>query len=196
MSIISQIALPIGLVCSIVLSVNEHGGNFILNSLSLLLYLAFQRANGTLSASHENIIKQIPATIGGALARFTPNYKTIPFAVCACHATYALSYSPGSDVPTYPEFCTHHPSPEAECGEPLLDVHRNGERLPKKTFTYHNFNSYLANLLSRLDVEALMDQSCDELVASLSEPPLTSLKIPSMPNSFVISTALFPRSSS
>lgn len=178
MSIVAQIALLIGLVCTIVLSVNEHGGNFILNALSLLLYLAFQRADGTLSTSHENIIKQIPTTIGNALARFTLNYKTIPFAVCACHATYAPSYSPGSDVPTYPEFCTHHPSPEAECGEPLLDVHRNGERLPKKTFTYHSFNSYLANLLSRQDIEALMDQSCDELVASLSKPPTHFVKNP------------------
>ena len=64
------------------------------------------------------------------------------------------------------------------CGELLLDIHLSGEHVPKKTFVYHDFNDYLASLLSRRDIEALMDQSCDELTASLSEPPLRFIKNP------------------
>ena len=178
MSTIAQVALVIGLICSVVMNVNERDSNFILTALSLLLFLAFQRSDGTLSLSHENVLRQIPATIESTLTKFKLNYKTIVFATCACHCIYAPTYSPGSNVPTYLEFCTHHPTPETMCGEPLLDICPSGEHIPKKTFIYHDFNDYLANLLSRRDIEALMDQSCDELVASLSEPPPHFIKNP------------------
>ncbi|KIK79709.1 hypothetical protein PAXRUDRAFT_16187 [Paxillus rubicundulus Ve08.2h10] len=121
---------------------------------------------------------EIPATIESALAKFNLNYKTTVFTTCACHCTYAPTYVPGSNVPIYPEFCTHFPTPETVCGELLLDVHANGERVPKKTFVYHDLNDYLASLLSRRDIEALMDQSCDILAASLLEPPPHFVKNP------------------
>ena len=179
MSTIAQVALVIGLVCKVMMGVNEHGSNFVLTALSLLLFLAFQQSNGTLSLSHENVLKQIPAMIETALAKFNLKYKTIVFATCACHCTYAPTYVPSSNVPIYPEFCTHHPTPETMCGEPLLDVvHSNGEHVPKKTFVYRDFNDYLASLLSRRDIEALMDQSCDILVASLLKPPPRFVKNP------------------
>jgi len=57
MSIIAQITLINSLVYSIMMNINEYGSNFILNALSLLLYLAFQCFNRTLSNLHESIIK-------------------------------------------------------------------------------------------------------------------------------------------
>ncbi|KAI9568684.1 hypothetical protein HD554DRAFT_2172148 [Boletus coccyginus] len=149
MSTITQITLIIGLVCKVMMGVNEHGSNFILTALSLLLFLAFQRSNGILSLLHENIFKQIPAMIESTLTKFNLKYKTIVFAIYACHCTYALTYIPGSNVPIYPEFCTHCPTSKTTCGEPLLDVHSN---------------------------EALMDQSCNVLAASLSGPPFCFIK--------------------
>ena len=42
MSTIAQVALVIGLVCSVTMGMNERNSNFILTALSLLLFLAFQ----------------------------------------------------------------------------------------------------------------------------------------------------------
>ena len=36
---------------------------------------------------------------------------------------------------------------------------------------YHDFNDYIANLLTRGDIELMMDQACDDLSRSHSSPP-------------------------
>lgn len=171
MDTIAQVTLLIGIVCVVVMGVSLRGGNFIITALSLLLYLAFQRHDGTLSSVHENILKQIPSTVEEALARFNLTCKTTPCATCTCHCTYAPTYRAGSTLPVYPEHCTHYPKPESQCQEPLLDTRPNGEHHPKKTFMYHDFNDYVANLLTRGDIESMMDQACDDLSRSHSSPP-------------------------
>jgi hypothetical protein len=95
----------------------------------------------------------------------------VTYAVCSCHCTYAPTYSPGSDTPIYPNHCTHFPTPETQCNEPLLSTDTNGNHHPKKTFVYHDFKDYLAMLLSRHDIEAMMDSACDDLHASLPSSP-------------------------
>jgi hypothetical protein len=45
-------------------------------------------------------------------------------------------------------------------------------------FTYHEFNDYLTNLLSRADIEATMDNSYDKLAESLSSSPPHFIKDP------------------
>ena len=171
MDVVAQVAVLIGVVCSVIMGVSRCSSNFIMNSLSLLLFVAFQRADGSLSMSHENIIKQIPLTIETALNKFNIMDKTVTYAVCHCHCTYAPSYRAGSTIPTYPEYCTHYPNPGTLCGESLLDTRPNGAPQPKKTFVYHDFNDYLASLLSRSDIESMMDRSCDDLITSLKSPP-------------------------
>ncbi|KIO01077.1 hypothetical protein M404DRAFT_151217 [Pisolithus tinctorius Marx 270] len=178
MDIVAQVALVIGVVCSIVMGMSQCSSNFIIGALSLLLYLAFQRPNGSLSLSHEGIIRQIPTTIESVLARFNLTCKTTTYATCSCHYTYPPSYPPGSDVPVYPEHCTHRPKLETQCSEPLLDMKPNGERHPKKAFVYNQFNDYLAGLLSRRDIETMMDEACDNLLASLSSPQPRFVKNP------------------
>ena len=106
-----------------------------------------------------------------ALNKFGLMSKTVTYVVCSCHCTYAPLYLKGSTVPSYPEYCTHHPNPEILCGEPLLDTQASGASLPKKTFIYHDFNDYLAGLLSRSDIEMMMDMACDNLTTSLSSSP-------------------------
>lgn len=178
MDVVAQVVVLLGVICSVLMGVTRSSGNFIMGTLSLLVCLAFQRSDGTLSMSHENIIRQLPSTIEAALDKFNVTAKTVAYAVCGCHCTYAPSYPTGSAVPTYPEYCTHYPTPETLCGEPLLDARSNGPHLPKKTFVYHDFNDYLASLLSRGDIEAMMDASCDGLIKSLASPPSRFVKTP------------------
>ncbi|KAI9463751.1 hypothetical protein HD554DRAFT_2175465 [Boletus coccyginus] len=111
MDTIPQVALVLGVVCSIIFGVSTPGANFVMSGLSLLLYLAFQKSNGTLSTSHENVMRQIPSSIGGALAK--------------------------------------HQRPSATS----------------------RYSDYLATLLSRPDIEAMMDSACDDLHASLPSAP-------------------------
>ena len=178
MAIIAQVSTLLGIVCSVIIGVSQWGGDFIMGTLSLLLYISFQCSNGTLSLSHENMLKQIPLTIESALSRFNLTSKTVPYAVCNCHCTYRPIYTPGSSTPSYPTYCTNHPTPEKECKEVLLNAPPNGQRWPKKTYTYHDFNDYLTNLLARRDIETLMDQPCDDLMESLSSPPPQFIKNP------------------
>lgn len=58
--------------------------------------------------------------------------------------------------------------PEAKCGESLLGHGHDGVLRPKKTFVYHDFKDYLASLLSHADIEAAMDQACDNLQDSIN----------------------------
>jgi hypothetical protein len=39
---------------------------------------------------------------------------------------------------------------------------------PIKPFVYHHFHDYLAGLLSRSNLEQLMDKACDDLMESLN----------------------------
>ena len=178
MDIIAQVAVLIGVVCSIMMGVSQRSGSFITGTLSLLLSLAFQRSDGRLSASHENIIRQLPPTMEVALDKIDLMSKTVTYVVCSCHCTYTPSYLEGSAVPTYPEYCTHHPNPEILCGEPLLDTQHSSAHLPKRTFVYHDFNDYLASLLSRSNVEMMMDMACNNLTTSLPSPPPCFIKTP------------------
>ena len=171
MDIVAQVAVLIGVVCNVIMGVSQCSRNFIIGTLSLLLSLAFQRSNRRLSTSHENIIQQLPPTMEAALNKFGLMSKTVTYAVCSCHCTYAPSYLKGSTVPSYPEYCTHHPNPETFCGGPLLDTQASGASLPKKTFIYHDFNDYLVGLLSRSDIKMMMDTVCDNLTTSLSSSP-------------------------
>ncbi|KAG1793665.1 uncharacterized protein HD556DRAFT_1308510 [Suillus plorans] len=78
------------------------------------------RPDNSLSSSHTNILKQIQMTSECAEAKFHLKGKTVPYAVCSCHCTYASTYTPGSTTPVYPEWYTHCPMLTTECGEALL----------------------------------------------------------------------------
>ena len=171
MDVIAQVTLLLGVVCSVIFGVGTAGANFIMNGLSLLLYIAFQKSDGTLSAAHENMIKQIPSTISSALSKFQLSAKTVAYAVCGCHSIYPPTYSPGSNTPVYSAHCSNIPTPETQYTEALLKTGLDGKHCPKKTFVYHDFKDYLENLLSHADIEAVMDSACDDLCPSLSTPP-------------------------
>ncbi|KIK16137.1 hypothetical protein PISMIDRAFT_16012 [Pisolithus microcarpus 441] len=171
MDAIAQVTLLLGIICNVIFGIGTSGANFIMNGLSLLLYLAFRKSDGTLSAVHQNVMAQIPSTIGVALSKFQLATKTIIYAICACHCTYAPSYPVGSQNPVHPNYCSHSLTPETRCTESLLKTSTSGECSPRKIFIYHDFKDYLASLVSCPDIEAIMDSACDDLCALLSSPP-------------------------
>src|SRR6266436_317065 len=120
--------------------------------VAFIVHLVFINNPGN-TTRHADTLTQIPASIDAALSKLNLDGHTTIYAVCpACH-------------------CTYKPQPEyAECHEPLLV--QDGSQTPKpiKTFVYHHFHDYLAGLLSRPDLEQLMDKSCDDLMESLNQP--------------------------
>jgi hypothetical protein len=135
--------------------------------VSILVKLALQFRDGQPSLTHENICSNIPTTITSALAHFKLDGRVMIYAVCpACNCTFKPQITSGNSSPVYPDRCTNQPGPEPEqCGEPLLDeVGR-----PVKTFAYHSFHDYLAAMLSRPDIERIMDERCDMNLAASEE---------------------------
>ncbi|KAG2738678.1 hypothetical protein P692DRAFT_20757809 [Suillus brevipes Sb2] len=108
---ISQIVLFLCVACRVVMGVSRSSCDLIIKIISVVLLLVFRRSDGSLSSSHENILKQIPLTSDGAEAKFHLTGKTIEYAVCSCHCTYPLTYAPGSTTARYPECCVHCPMP-------------------------------------------------------------------------------------
>lgn len=74
MDVVAQVTLLLSIVCSIVCSivfgVGTTGTTFIMNALSLLLYIVFKKPDGTFSATHKNVMKEIPATIASTVSKF------------------------------------------------------------------------------------------------------------------------------
>lgn len=159
------------------MGVSRRAGDFIMGIISLVVLLTAQVPDGTVNSTHMDALSQIPQTVTTALSKFNLDGHTVDWAICpACHCSYEPLFSPGSDVADFPEFCCNKRTPNAEpCGEPLT-CSISGERKPIKPFTYHDFHDYLAGLLSRPDIERMMDRACDEaLVAStLPRPPFVT----------------------
>ncbi|KAH7884947.1 hypothetical protein F5I97DRAFT_1304560 [Phlebopus sp. FC_14] len=84
----AQVASIIGSICSTVTGVSKRGGNLIMGALTLLLYLAFQTIDGSLSLSHENVLRQDPSTIEDTVAKLNLSCNTIPLTVCTCHGLF------------------------------------------------------------------------------------------------------------
>jgi hypothetical protein len=122
---------------------------------------------------HQNTLAQIPQSMDTVLSCFKLDAQTTPYAVCpACNCTYKLTTNLSSSRTQYPTNCTNRPIPEdGPCHEPLLQRSADGQLKPIKTFLYHHFHDYLAGLLSCPDLEALMDRPCDDLLASIGNPP-------------------------
>jgi hypothetical protein len=151
------------------MGVSRCSCDFIIKIIYIILFLSFQRSDGTLSSLHENILGQIPLTSEGVETKFHLTGKTITYAVCSCHCTYPPTYAPGSTIAKYPECCMHCPTPRTKCGDALL-IGTDGEFHLRKVFIYHDFKDYLSGLPSCRDVEAVMDEACDDLMDSINSP--------------------------
>ena len=157
------------------MSSSRRDGDFIIGLLNIILFLAFQRTSGPMEPRHANVLAQMPQSIRAAISKFDLESQTVVYAVCPkCHCTYKPRYDSGSTRPIYDRSCTNRPMPESSiCGEPLLHrVNDDGHHITKpiKPFVYHDFQDYLASLLSRADLETAMDKSCDDLMSARNDP--------------------------
>ena len=169
---IAQVAIFLGIFCSVVMDVSRNDGDFIMGLINTILILAFSGPGGEVTPKHEDIIAQMPQNIRQALSKFDLDSHTTTYAVCpACHCTYKPQYNKGSLVSIYDKTCHNRPTLESGlCREPLL---RKRDRSPKpiKTFIYHHFHDFISNLLSHQDLEEAMDKTCDNLKSDLDNPP-------------------------
>jgi hypothetical protein len=169
-SLAAQVALFIGVVCSIIFGVSQRGGDFIISMISLLLWLAFQRRNGSIDAAQENIRAKIPHRIEDVLKVFNLDGHTTTYAMCpSCHKGYAPQFKLSSSIPYYPQYCVNEILEHRVCGEALLD--RDKPILP---FIYHHLNDYIGSLLSQKGIELELDLPCDdpmESIAANNDPP-------------------------
>jgi Transposase family tnp2 len=175
-SIIAQVTMFLAVVCTVIMGISRRDGDFVLGLLQIIITLAFQPLDGqVMHRQHQDILSQIPGNVRTALSKFDLDAKTITYAVCpTCHCTYKPLCNNGSTDPVYPTRCTNKPTLESEeCGEVLCrnDGENVGAAKPVKPFVYYSFHNYLAGLLSRKDLEEVMDRSCDDLMDSLNDPP-------------------------
>jgi hypothetical protein len=161
---LAQVALFLGAVCSVIMGASRRAGDIVMGVIHILLRLAFKRKDGHIDAANQHVLDQIPFSLQQVLSRYNLDGRTVIYAVCpSCHCTY----KPRSSGTHYPERCTNKPKPESgECNAPLLE-----DDQPIKTFVYHEFQDYLAGLLSRKDIEEVMDKACDDLKESLDDRP-------------------------
>ena len=171
---VAQVSMFLGVVCSVIMGVSRRFGDLVMGLLSIVLQLAFQRQGAT-SPTRARIIDGIPKTIDAVLSKFNLDGQCTVYAVCpACHCTYEPKFKLGSSIAAYPPRCMNKPDPDSEiCNEPLLQATSDSDTAtkPLKIFVYHHFHDYLTGLLARQDTEERMDQSCDELMASLGQDP-------------------------
>lgn len=172
---IAQVAIFLGVFCSVVIGVSRRDRDFIMGLLNFIIYLAFAQPTGSMAPNHEDVIAQMPEHIQQALSKFDLDSRTTTYAVCpACHCTYKPLFKRGSFVPTYDGFCCNRLAPESDvCGEPLLRKNGDGtgDIKPVKPFVYHDFHNFVGSLLSCPDLEQVMDKSCDDLMKDLQHPP-------------------------
>ena len=167
-----QVSLFLAIVCSVVMGVSHREGEFVLGMIMIVLRTSFERGGRVLSIAEEDILLQVPTTVPTLLNRINLDAHVTTYAVCPqCHCTYPPEYKGGSSV-AYPSLCTAKTDRSSEeCGGRLTrpaQSESGDDSAPEKTFLYHDFKDYLAGLLSRKDLEELMDKACDD--ASKKQP--------------------------
>jgi hypothetical protein len=170
---IAQVSLFLGAVSVVIFGIGRRHGEFLMGVLALVLSLAMDAQTPHSESRRQNILSQIPRSMETTLSRFSLDGQTTTYAVCpACNCTYKPTTGLNSGHVRYPTKCFNSPIPEnGPCDEPLLQLSHDGQLVPIKIFLYHHFHDYLAGLLSRPDLEALMDKPCDDLLASIGSPP-------------------------
>ena len=175
MDTVVQIAVFLGIFTTVIVGASRNDGDFIMGLLNILLFYAFSSdGDSILELHHQEVLREMPGNINSVLSKFDFQSKITIYAVCPkCHCTYAPLYNPGDSTPQYPSHCTHSPNAESgPCGAKLLSNSKaSSSSKPIKPFIYHSFHDYLAGLLSRPDLETLMDKCCDDLNDSLGSPP-------------------------
>lgn len=163
---------PILLLCYLIVAVihflcgvSIKRCGWLLTALQDLLSMSYEFISGNPSdtvfeSSFGDIISAIPADVRTVEKHLAIAPKTKPFVCCpACFACYSLGNA-------YPDHCTATLS-TGLCGTELRKTRTINGRVrsfPARLYVYHDFKDWLARLLCRPGMEALMDRT---LVAAL-----------------------------
>ena len=145
----------LGLVVSyLVLNISiEHCG-FISSLFRTILVLCLSQTSQPVEV--RAIVSSIPLEIRRIIDVLKLRTHTLPFVCCPeCYKLYP-------DSSECPDLCTHRPAPDSEmCKAPLYMSRKNrgrAKRRPVRRFLYHDMKTWLANMLSRRDIEAHADR--------------------------------------
>lgn len=166
---ITHVSALLAIICAVFAGVSRRMGDLILGMISVIVQLVSQSYGNQTDGNQtdDRFSSHIPKTLVTVLSRFNLDGQVTVYAVCPqCHCTFAPQKVLGSTK--YQAQCNNEPRPGSGiCGASLLDPSSK----PIKTFVYHHFNDYLASLLSRPDIEKIMDARCD----SMKESTTTSM---------------------
>lgn len=141
-------------VCYLVMNISIMRCEFLATSLRVLLNLCL--AQTLQSPELDSLIASIPLDIRRIVDTLKLHPHTQSFICCPeCYSLY-----PDSQV--CPDHCTYQPVPDAEmCNTPLYTsrvIRGVTRRFPTRTFLYHDMKAWLANMLSRQDIEVHADR--------------------------------------
>jgi len=129
--------------------------------------MAFLDASGkeVLSTGQEELLTRHPKDIRTARKYFDLEGKVLIYTACPrCSYIYPPVLEEDQDMAPYPESCTYNPLPadpnSGICGEPLLHrIHPNGRLQPIRPLGFRDPKDWIATLLARPGMEALLDSS-------------------------------------
>jgi hypothetical protein len=116
------------------------------------------------------ILDEIPTTVDAAMKRFTLDASIRSYAACpACPRIYKANGLKAVTGTEYPANCSNCKVPGVEdweeCEAALLDA--RGQ--PLRPYYYHAFSDFLAQFLSRSEVEHDADSACDRLYSAVAD---------------------------
>jgi hypothetical protein len=162
-------------VCNVIIGLSTQPCDLIIASVTMIIkmVMATSLTSGaqTYDPHQQHLLDQLPKSLRAALNTFKLDAKTTVYAACpSCHFTHAPKEHRITHERVYPAICDNYiVGTESQCSEPLLED-RNGKLRPIKPFLYVSFVDHLARLLADPEVEAMCDQACDEVLASIGEP--------------------------
>lgn len=152
---------PVVLCCFLGLAISYLVLNISIEHCGFLSSLFRTILNLCLSQQFQPVeVRAVVSSIPLEIRRITDILKlhthTLPFVCCPeCFRLYP-------DSSECPDLCTHRPTPDSEmCKAPLYTQRKNrgrAKRRPVRRFLYHDMKSWLADMLSRRDIEAHADR--------------------------------------
>jgi len=142
----------------------------MLGILGYIMKMCFSRINPRLSQHDRKVLSDLPCNPDNAEKKFNLEAKAVIYTVCPnerCHKTHKPSFSDGSPIPTYRQYCNHAQFPGgSQCGERLTRlrvINQTSVEVPIKTFVSFDFKDWLAGLVSRPGFEDRMDAAWENI---------------------------------
>lgn len=175
---VAQTVMLLSIMCSVIFRFSRKATDFMLRSLRILVWCVYRNlpvaGEAEVMAKQrqrdlDNLLDSIPLDSRTVRSRYGLEGKCIVFAACpTCDFTYKPTDTLDPETPLYPSHCSHTPDPDGKvCGARLTKNRTvNGTVVvsPLKPFVYYSVLDHIASLISRKDLESVIDRSCDDLL--------------------------------